>query len=100
MRARTSSDERTTVHIAGDQRPSSRLSLLIRGDGVHTSHPLPPTGELLIGRASNADIRIDLPSISRRHAILRIGSVMSLEDLGSRNGTRVCNEPVESRTIE
>ena len=47
-------------------------------------------GEHLIGRASDADVRFDDESISRRHAILRIGrDEMTIEDLGSMNGTRV-----------
>ncbi len=53
--------------------------------------PLPDTGDVTIGRGREVDARIDAPSISRRHALLRLsadGSI-SIEDLGSANGTRV-----------
>jgi DNA-binding NtrC family response regulator len=40
------------------------------------------------GRSSDAHIRIDETRVSRRHALLRrIGAAVTIEDLGSRNGT-------------
>ena len=71
------------------------------GDGTSTSHKLPASGTVVIGRSENADVRIDDPSISRRHAKLRIGDDLTLEDLGSANGTLVRStllepgEPIE-----
>src|SRR5206468_12156800 len=47
------------------------------------------SGDVVIGRGANVDIRIDDPSISRRHAILHVGSPCRIEDVGSVNGTRV-----------
>ncbi|MFT3772571.1 MAG: sigma 54-interacting transcriptional regulator [Minicystis sp.] len=64
------------------------------GDAVQ-SHPLPPEGRFSIGRAEGNDIRIDHPSVSRRHAVLHIGPRLALEDLGGRNGTAV-RDPQES----
>jgi two-component system response regulator AtoC len=46
-------------------------------------------GEHVLGRSSEAGIRIDEDSISRRHAMLSIGDRVMLTDLGSLNGTRV-----------
>src|SRR5688572_5760432 len=69
--------------------PPSRLSLLVIGDGVHATHALPERGEVVIGRGREAQITIDARSVSRRHALLRIGPPMTIEDLGSANGTRV-----------
>jgi FHA domain len=47
-------------------------------------------GALIIGRAPGCDLRLSHPSISRRHARLRrIGERLSIEDLGSYNGTFV-----------
>lgn len=47
-------------------------------------------GPLIIGRASICDLRLQHPSISRRHAqITRQGDRFTLKDLGSQNGTFV-----------
>src|SRR5688572_29250428 len=69
--------------------PPSRLSLLVIGDGVHATHALPERGEVVIGRGREAQVTIDARSVSRRHALLRIGPPLTIEDLGSANGTRV-----------
>ncbi len=45
-------------------------------------------GDNLIGRGADAAIRIDHPEVSRRHARLTVdGDMVTLEDLGSKNGT-------------
>jgi hypothetical protein len=50
----------------------------------------------LIGRGSEADLRIDDPGISRRHAELRrSGGDVTVVDLGSTNGVVVDGERVE-----
>jgi DNA-binding winged helix-turn-helix (wHTH) protein len=48
-------------------------------------------GENLIGRDEDVSVRIDAPSVSRRHARLTVvsGSPAMLQDLGSKNGTWV-----------
>ena len=51
--------------------------------------PLPAVGEVLIGRDEANVIRIDDPSVSRQHAILRVGNSLEIEDLGGANGTFV-----------
>jgi pSer/pThr/pTyr-binding forkhead associated (FHA) protein len=50
-------------------------------------------GDNIVGRAAGADVLLDFPSVSRRHALLSVhdGAVI-LEDLGSTNGTRVNNQ--------
>jgi two-component system, NtrC family, response regulator AtoC len=53
------------------------------------SYSLPLRGRLTIGRAPENDICIDDTSISRRHAIVNIDEDISVEDLGSANGTSV-----------
>jgi two-component system, NtrC family, response regulator AtoC len=52
-------------------------------------HPLPLAGKVILGRADDVDIRIDDPSVSRRHAALYLNAPMRIEDLGSSNGTFV-----------
>jgi class 3 adenylate cyclase len=54
--------------------------------------------QLVIGRV-NADLQIDDPSVSRRHALFRpIAGVLDVEDLGSSNGTRVNGERITAAT--
>jgi predicted component of type VI protein secretion system len=53
-------------------------------------------GDLTIGR-EGADLDLDDPEVSRRHALLRVvGEGLELEDLGSRNGTRVNGMRIDS----
>lgn len=60
-----------------------------RGPGAGQLVPL-RQGVLLIGRASTSGLRMQHPSISRRHAQLtRRGDRFFLRDLGSQNGTFV-----------
>lgn len=52
-------------------------------------------GENLIGRSPDAAVPIRSPEVSRRHARIVISERgVLIEDLGSRNGTRVRGEPV------
>ncbi len=47
-------------------------------------------GENLLGRTHEAAVWIEEPSVSRRHALIRVtGSRVTLEDCGSKNGTFV-----------
>jgi DNA-binding winged helix-turn-helix (wHTH) protein len=53
-------------------------------------------GENVLGRAENATVRIDAPGVSRRHAriVVQDGQV-TIEDLGSKNGTFVGERRLE-----
>ena len=52
-------------------------------------------GVLVIGRGAEAGLRLAVASVSRRHVeIHRTGDKVVVEDLGSRNGTRVNGRPV------
>jgi DNA-binding NtrC family response regulator len=93
-----------TAALRADHVRTSRLRLLVVGDGVYATYPLPETGDLIIGRSNKADICIDDPAISRRHAVLHVRTPpmpqnprdsasfepeLHIEDLGSSNGVRV-----------
>lgn len=52
-------------------------------------------GTVVVGRASVSDLRLQHPSISRRHAQLkRVGEQFYVKDLGSQNGTYVNKERI------
>ena len=58
----------------------------------------------IIGRAEDADVILDIPEVSRRHALIwRAGGTNWIVDLGSSNGTlvdgrRASKEPLEIST--
>lgn len=60
-----------------------------------------PGSSLILGRGESTDIRLaDISSVSRRHARLRYQSqTVSLEDLGSTNGTHVNDRRIEEQTV-
>jgi DNA-binding winged helix-turn-helix (wHTH) protein len=54
-------------------------------------------GDNLLGRAEEAQVRIDAPGISRRHArIVVTADGATLEDLASKNGTYVGERPLHA----
>lgn len=56
-------------------------------------------GENLIGRDPEAKIRIDIGGVSRRHARIVVdGADVTLEDLGSKNGTYLRGRRVQKPT--
>jgi pSer/pThr/pTyr-binding forkhead associated (FHA) protein len=52
-------------------------------------------GETLLGRSPYCSIVLEDTRVSRQHAAIRVTAEgLSIEDLGSRNGTRVNGEPL------
>jgi transcriptional regulator with PAS, ATPase and Fis domain len=80
----------STMPVAPRADQTTRRMLVIAGDRVST-HTLPESGEVRIGRGDDADLRIDDPSVSRDHAHLFFekGKPVMVADAGSSNGTRV-----------
>jgi len=71
------------------EREDVPLSLVIsRADAVVVVDLIGPAS-VRIGRDAPCEVRIDDPSVSRMHARIDIGAKCAIEDLGSRNGTRV-----------
>src|SRR5262245_57960911 len=65
------------------------LKLVVVSNEAFASYELPEQGEFVLGRSQQCDLKIDDPSVTRRHARLHLGYVLEVEDLGSVNGTRV-----------
>jgi hypothetical protein len=69
-------------------------------------HPLNPPG-IVVGRGTDADLRIDDPGVSRRHLQIRVSPSSSADDdatvtvfdLGSTNGTIVDGHRVQQATL-
>ena len=56
--------------------------------------------ESVLGRSLDADIRFDVPGVSRHHARIVVdGERVALEDLGSQNGTYVRGERITGRAM-
>jgi two-component system, NtrC family, response regulator AtoC len=69
-------------------------TLLVAGDGQLSTHAL-GRDPIVIGRDPTCDVAIAHPSLSRRHATLRLGPPVTVQDLGSTNGTRVAGALVK-----
>src|SRR5689334_6324595 len=66
------------------------LRLVILAGGAPRAFALPEEGTVMLGRGDRCDVLVDDGSVSREHAALHVRSgVVTIEDLGSRNGTRV-----------
>src|SRR5688572_13493525 len=72
--------------------------LIINGPGYFdTTYDL-PDGATTMGRADENDIVLSGDLVSRKHARIELrGDALTVEDLGSRNGTRVNGLPVHTR---
>ena len=74
---------------------SRPLKLVVVSQAAFTGYALPSRGSIVLGRSEKSDLRIDDPSITRRHARLHLGERIEIEDLGSVNGTRVRDQRIE-----
>lgn len=74
----TDNDHRTRTR-------STNVALEVNG----TRHPVRPPG-LVVGRGTEADLRVNDPGVSRRHAEFVVsGDTVEVADLGSTNGVLV-----------
>ena len=83
-----------------EERRTRTGELVLEVNGMR--HPLAPPG-LVIGRGSEADLRINDPGISRRHAEIRVGQstdgTIDIVDLGSTNGITVDGHKVRHAVL-
>lgn len=104
-RFRVRSRTNASVTPASNQRMTETAirssEVVIEVNGMR--HPLSPPG-LVVGRGNDADLRIDDPGISRRHAQISLkesegGTIVSVSDLGSTNGVILNGQPVDSSQV-
>src|SRR5688572_12060189 len=96
-----------TVHEERSAGSGPQRSYLLVIDGLSsTLFQLPRSGEVLIGRGEDVQLRLADPMASRRHArILCEAGAIVVSDLGSHNGTWVNGErlaaprPLSSRDV-
>ncbi|RPK94187.1 MULTISPECIES: DUF3662 and FHA domain-containing protein [Streptomyces] len=87
-----------------DRRPSpapgplpdarTRRWIEINGTRHQISRPT-----LVMGRSTDADVRIDDPGVSRRHCEIRTGTPSTIQDLGSTNGIVVDGQHTTRATL-
>ena len=65
----------------------------------YLSHELEvPIGQFVIGRSADCQLALDDPLVSRKHALLTVrADMVTVEDLGSRNGVRVNDTKIDGR---
>ena len=70
---------------------SGRVMVVWQGGAI--TRELPARGRLVVGRAPECEVRVEDASVSRHHAALEIADGrVTIEDLGSANGTKVRGE--------
>ncbi|HZB19002.1 MAG TPA: FtsK/SpoIIIE domain-containing protein, partial [Blastococcus sp.] len=75
------------LHVVGGPDAGRTFPL---GQGRHT-----------IGRSSDAQIRLDDPDVSRRHAVVQVGGgAVRIADLGSSNGSRLDGDDLAGKVHE
>ncbi|MFI8324582.1 FhaA domain-containing protein [Streptomyces sp. NPDC085529] len=85
---------------AGGGRPPAaggaqvRRWIEINGNRHQISRPT-----LVLGRSTDADVRIDDPGVSRRHCEIRTGTPSTIQDLGSTNGIVVDGQHTTRATL-
>lgn len=81
------------------QAPAFRLHLLVASQSATRIREVMPGTTLVVGREEGADVRLDDPMVSRKHATIEIGKkAITIVDHGSTNGVLVDGERIEDKT--
>lgn len=101
VRSRTNA---SVTPVSGQRMTDTAIrssEVLIEVNGMR--HPLVPPG-VTIGRGNEAELRIDDPGISRRHAQISLkesehGTIVTVKDLGSTNGVLLNGHRVDESQV-
>ena len=102
FRVRSAALAKVTPDRAVTDTAVRRANVILEVNGM--KHPLDPPG-IVVGRGTDADLRINDPGVSRRHAEFRVhaneslGTTVSVVDLGSTNGMLVNGSRVQQATL-
>ena len=95
FRVRSQAQAKVTTNATDTQVGRAKVFLDVNG----VQHPLTVPG-LVVGRGNEADLRINDPSISRRHVEFRVEQdQISAHDLGSTNGMHVDGTDTQRATL-
>jgi len=84
--------EPTAIRGAGGGRART---IVVTSAEASTQLAVGDEDDVVVGRDPAADLYVDHPSLSRRHAALEIrDGAITIRDLGSKNGTRVGGRPL------
>ncbi len=106
FRVRSAALARVTPDRQATDTAVRRASVILEVNGM--KQPLDPPG-IVIGRGTEADLRINDPGVSRRHAEIRVhaddgrstgGPSVSVVDLGSTNGMLVNGAKVQQAALD
>lgn len=80
------------------EMPAAPLRLVLEPSGTVLELKFP---DLVMGRHSEADVRLPLPDVSRRHCrLLHVGGRWQVQDLKSLNGVFVNDQPIDEVTLQ
>src|SRR3954470_19592287 len=71
---------------------AKRQRLFVAGERGFTTHQLPESGEVTLGRDPACGLVVDDRSVAPRHAVLSMGPPVRIDDLGSGLNTSVGDE--------
>lgn len=76
--------------------------IVIAGGTVGMMHKLPTDGDAVIGRAFDAQVRLEDEGVSRHHAKVKpsIDGIPVIEDMGSTNGTFVNGSKIDKHKLK
>ncbi|MCP9212657.1 FhaA domain-containing protein [Streptomyces cucumeris] len=84
----------TGAGVGTQSQGQTRRWIEINGTRHQISRPT-----LVLGRSTDADVRIDDPGVSRRHCEIRVGTPPTVQDLGSTNGIVVDGQHTTRATL-